>query len=255
MDCPSEEQLVRLALEDDAAVVSLAFDLPGRSLEVWHHGEAEPVARRLESLNLGSRLESSGPALKIPPTTAGEAPAGQARTLWIVLAINAVMFVVELSAGWLAESTGLLADSLDMLADASVYALSLYAVGHSAAMRLRAARLCGVLQLTLALGALGEVVRRTLTGSAPEPAAMMGVALLALAANVTCLVLLARHRDGGAHMTASYICSANDVIANVGVILAGALVAWTGSRVPDLLIGTAVAAVVMIGAIRILRLR
>ena len=84
---------------------------------------------------------------------------------------------------------------------------------------------------------------------------MMGVALLALAANVTCLLLIARHRHGGVHMKASWIFSANDVIANAGVIAAGALVAWSGSRLPDLIVGTAVALVVLAGALRILRLR
>jgi Co/Zn/Cd efflux system component len=184
-----------------------------------------------------------------------EGAADEARTLWLVLAINAVMFVVELTAGWLAESTGLLADSLDMLADAAVYGLSLYAVGRPALHRRRAARFAGLVQLSLALGAFGEVARRALLGSTPEPITMMSVALLALAANVTCLVLVGRHRHGGVHMKASWIFSANDVIANLGVIVGGALVAWSGSRLPDLIVGSAVAAVVLAGAIRILRLR
>ena len=84
---------------------------------------------------------------------------------------------------------------------------------------------------------------------------MIGISLLALAANVTCLLLIARHRHGGAHMKASWIFSTNDVLANLGVIAAGALVALTGSRLPDLLIGAAVALLVFVGAVRILRLR
>ena len=84
---------------------------------------------------------------------------------------------------------------------------------------------------------------------------MIGISALALAANVTCLLLLARHRHGGAHMKASWIFSTNDVLANLGIMAAGALVAWTGSRLPDLVIGTLVAALVLLGAVRILRLR
>lgn len=178
----------------------------------------------------------------------------EAKTLRWLLAINAVMFVVEFGAGWLAQSTGLIADSLDMFADAAVYGLALYAVGH-AGRQLRAARLSGWLQLLLALGVLGEVLRRWLTGSAPEPLPMMGIALLALAANVACMGMLARHRDGGAHMRASWIFSTNDVLANLGVILAGALVAWSGSNVPDLVIGTLIGLLVLNGARRILGLK
>ncbi len=84
---------------------------------------------------------------------------------------------------------------------------------------------------------------------------MIGISLLALAANVGCLVLISRHRHGGAHMKASWIFSTNDVLVNLGVMAAGALVAWTGSRVPDLVIGTAVGLLVLVGAFRILRLR
>ena len=185
---------------------------------------------------------------------AAAAAKAEARTLRWLLAINAVMFVVELVTGWLAQSTGLIADSLDMFADAAVYGLALYAVGH-AGRQLRVARLAGWVELLLALGALTEVLRRWLTGSAPEPLPMMGIALLALAANVTCMVLLAKHRDGGAHMKASWIFSTNDVFANLGVIIAGALVAWTGSNVPDLVIGALIGLLVLNGAWRILRLR
>lgn len=185
---------------------------------------------------------------------AAAAARAEARTLRWLLAINAVMFFVELGAGWLAQSTGLIADSLDMFADATVYGLALYAVGH-AGRQLGAARLSGWLQLLLALGALAEVLRRWLTGSAPEPLPMMGIALLALAANLACMAMLAKHRDGGAHMKASWIFSTNDVLANLGVILAGALVAWTGSNLPDLVIGTLIGLLVLNGARRILMLR
>jgi len=185
---------------------------------------------------------------------AAAAATAETTTLRWLLAINAVMFLVEIIAGWLAQSTGLIADSLDMFADSAVYGLALYAVGH-AGRQLRAARLSGWLQLLLALGVLGEVLRRWLTGSAPEPLPMMGIALLALAANFACMAMLAKHREGGAHMRASWIFSTNDVLANLGVILAGALVAWTSSNLPDLAIGTLIGLLVLNGARRILKLR
>jgi Co/Zn/Cd efflux system component len=258
MDCPSEERAIRMALDGLASVRALSFDLPGRRLTVWHEqGAASTVTERLEPLGLGAHLvETRTGASAVPDNAAtGTQEDTEARTLWIVLVINAVMFVVESVGGLLVQSAGLLADSLDMFADAAVYGLSLYAVGRAATHKLRAARVSGVLQLVLALGALFEVVRRALWGSEPEPTWMLGVATVALVANVSCLVLVSRHREGGAHMKASYIFSTNDVLANLGVIAAGALVAWTGSRFPDLVVGALIGLLVLSGAVRILRLR
>lgn len=230
------------------------FDLEARSLTVIHAGDAAPILAKLEPLGFGATLvasaEAAGGEIVATPDDATEG-----RTLKVLLVINAAMFVVELAAGWIADSTGLIADSLDMLADALVYGLSLYAVGRSATTKLKAAHVSGLFQSLLAVGVLLEVVRRLARGSEPEAPAMIAISLLALAANVGCLLLIAGHRHGGAHMKASWIFSTNDVLANVGVIVAGALVAWTGSRFPDLLIGTLVGCVVLLGGIRILRLR
>lgn len=257
MDCPSEENMVRMALGDVADIKSLSFDLSKREVAAVHGGDADAVLKRLERLNLGAVLRDSvsvTPQHATPATTDAE-DAAEAKTLRMLLAINGVMFVFELILGLLAESTGLIADSLDMFADAAVYGLALYAVGKAASMKSRAAHLAGWLQLLLALGALSEVVRRFLFGSEPESGLMMGVGLIALVANVTCLVLISKKRDRGAHMTASYIFSANDVIANLGVITAGILVAWTRSPYPDLVIGTIIGIIVLNGARRILQLR
>lgn len=253
MDCPSEERLIRMALDGAPDVSELRFDLQARTLTVVHEGEPSSILAKLEPLGLGARLRASEAA----PDEAAVAPddAGEARTLRLVLAINLAMFGVELVAGLLAESSGLIADSLDMLADATVYGLGLFAVGKAARLKLRAARVAGLLQGVLALGVLADVVRRLAVGSAPEAPAMIGVSLVALAANAACLVLLAGHRQGGAHMKASWIFTSTDVLANAGVIVAGGLVAWTGSRLPDLAIGTAVCMVLLAGAVRILRLR
>jgi Co/Zn/Cd efflux system component len=172
-----------------------------------------------------------------------------------LLAINALMFVAELALGVIAESAGLIADSLDMFADAAVYGLAFYAVGRSKGLQLKAAHLSGFLQIALALGVLLEVVRRFIFGSEPESLLMMGVGLVALVANVGCLLLIARHRDGGAHMRASWIFSANDVLANLGVIVAGLLVMITGSPYPDLIIGFAVGLLVLNGGRQILAMK
>lgn len=176
----------------------------------------------------------------------------QARVLWMVLGINAAMFVAEFIAGVIAQSTGLIADSLDMLADAVVYCVSLYAVGRSANLKNRAATLSGVLQILLAVSVAGEILRRTIMGSEPEPTLMIGVSLIALVANVICLALIAKHRDGEVHMRASWVFSKNDVIANVGVIAAGGLVLLLDAHWPDLVIGALIVFVVLRGGISIL---
>lgn len=177
----------------------------------------------------------------------------QQKALRWLLAINGFMFVAEFTAGLLSQSTALVADSLDMFADAAVYSVGLYAVGKAALHKARAASISGVLQILLALFALGEVIRRFLMGSEPEPAYMMLVGLVALIANVTCLAIIAKHRRGEVHMRASWIFSTNDVIANLGVIAGGALVYYLDSRFPDLVIGFIVGIIVLRGGIQIMK--
>ena len=174
-------------------------------------------------------------------------------TVWSLLAINGIMFAVEAVTGLIAESAGLLADSLDMLADATVYGIALYAVGRSNQLQLRSAATSGWVQIALGIGVLVEVVRRFISGSEPVSTVMMVVGLMALAANLICLTLLAKHREDGIHMRASWIFSTNDVIANVGVIASGAMVLYFGSRIPDLAVGAIVSALVVCGGWRILR--
>jgi len=178
---------------------------------------------------------------------------GERKTLLIVLAINAFMFIFELALGLIAGSTGLVADSLDMFADAAVYSLSLYAVGKSGTLKGKAARYSGILQSILAFLVLFDVLRRFIHGSDPVSVLMMVVGAVALIANATCLALISKHRDGGVHMRASVIFSTNDVIANIGVIISGALVWMLDSRYPDLVIGFIIASVVLRGGIHILK--
>jgi len=257
MDCPSEERMIRIALAEFETITALFFDLANRKLEVVHDDSAEPITGRLATLRLGATLEETRKAdPEILETAREQSSTGEeSGTLWLLLAINALMFMVEMTTGLIAQSAGLIADSLDMFADAAVYGLSLYAVGHSIRMQVRAAHVAGILQLILAIGVLVEVGRRFLFGSEPHSTLMMIIALVALIANSACLMLIHKHRNGGAHMKASWIFAANDVLINAGVILAGALVAWTGSRYPDLVIGTMVGVIVLIGARRILALK
>lgn len=170
-----------------------------------------------------------------------------------LLLINAVMFLVELAVGWYAESTGLLADSLDMLADAGVYGLSLYAVGKGLQRQSSVAYISGLLQIVLGTGVLLEVLRRFLFGSQPESVLMMGVATLALVANISCLWILSGHRNAGVHMRASWIFSTNDLLANVGVILSGGLVWVFGSRYPDLAVGALISGVIVRAGFNIIK--
>lgn len=137
MDCPAEERLIRLALQDLPGVGALVFDLRRRELRVQHDAPLPELTQRLQRLGLGARLLASGPAQR--PLAAPPDDAAQGRVLRWLLGINALMFVVELLGGWLAQSTGLMADALDMLADAAVYGLALQAVGQAAARKRRAA--------------------------------------------------------------------------------------------------------------------
>ncbi|MFN8542473.1 MAG: cation transporter, partial [Thermomicrobiales bacterium] len=173
------------------------------------------------------------------------------RALAILMALNGAMFFVEIVRGWRAESMGLVADGLDMGADAAVYLLALLAIGAPAHRKLRAARFAGRVQLLLGLIAVVEIVRRFVVGSDPEPPTMIGISLLALAVNVTCLAMLRHQREGEVHLQAAWIFSATDVQANLGVMAAGFLVDWLHSPVPDLVIGAVVCYLVLRGALRI----
>ncbi len=179
--------------------------------------------------------------------------AEQRKALSYLLLINAVMFVIELVTGVLANSTALMADSLDMLADAGVYGISLYVVGRSQRDKTRAAFLSGVLQMTLAGLVLLDVIRKFFAGSDPQSTLMMGVGAVALVANIIGLWLIAKHREEGVHLRASWIFSKNDVIANISVIISGWLVTLFQSPLPDLIIGLAIATLVLLGGVRILK--
>jgi Co/Zn/Cd efflux system component len=173
-----------------------------------------------------------------------------------VLIVNATLFVTEFVAGLLSHSMGLFADSLDMLADALIYGLALYAIGRSVARKGSIARACGWIELTLACTGFVEVARRAMGyGERPDYTVMIAISLLALCGNIFSAVTLRRLRSEESHIKASVIVTSNDIYANFGVILAGALIFAFGSRIPDLVVGTLIFVLVMRGALKVIRLR
>jgi cation diffusion facilitator family transporter len=177
----------------------------------------------------------------------------QSSTLKIVLAINAVMFVVELTAGLLGHSVSLVADSLDMLGDALVYGFSLYVVARGAAMKARAALFKGVIMAGFGLFVLGQALYRIVFPQLPVFEAIGAIGLLALATNSVCLYLLWRHRADDINMSSIWLCSRNDIIANVSVLFAAAGVWFTQSGWPDIVVGLALAALFLRSALHVLR--
>jgi Co/Zn/Cd efflux system component len=252
MDCPSEEQMIRMKLESFVKIHALEFDIPDRKLMVYHEGSIEDVGDALKELNLGAELTET-------TTTTNEVKSSENQTqrkiLWVVLAINFGFFIIEITTGFISKSMGLVADSLDMLADSFVYGLSLMAVGGSMARKKNVAKISGYLQMLLALLGFAEVVRRFFGYDAPPDFQLMiGISTLALIGNALCLYLLQKAKSNEAHMKASWIFTSSDILVNLGVIVAGVLVLLTNSNKPDLIIGTLVFALVLRGALRILRL-
>lgn len=177
----------------------------------------------------------------------------QSSTLKWVLGINAAMFVVELTAGLMSDSLSLLADSLDMLGDALVYGFSIYVVARGARMKARAALFKGIIMALFGLFVLGQAIYKMLFPHVPVYEVIGVIGLLALAANSLCFVLLWRHRSDDINMSSVWLCSRNDLIANVSVLLAAAGVWLTHSGWPDILVGLALAALFARSALFVLR--
>lgn len=252
MDCPSEENLIRMKLDDIPGIVHLDFDLPSRKLTVFSNGQIDQIEKSVIEMNLGGKKISTE---QTDHKEFGE-NANQKKLLWSVLAINFAFFVIEMTTGLVSKSMGLVADSLDMLADSFVYGISLLAVGSTMIRKKRIAKIAGYFQITLAIIGFVEVLRRFFGAEAlPDFSTMIIVSIFALMANGICLYLLQKSKSKEeAHMKASMIFTSNDVIINLGVIIAGILVNWLSSNKPDLIIGTIVFALVIQGAIRILKL-
>lgn len=178
--------------------------------------------------------------------------AAQRRTLRAVLAINLGQCALGAAVGFWAGSTALIGAALDNLADASVYGVSLYAVGRAARIKVLAARLSGWLLIGLAVVLIIEVIRRYFGSEQPVGPAMMAMAALNAVLNLVCLRLLSRHRGGDVNFKASAIFTSNDSIVNLAIVASGALVMWLGSNLPDLVLGLLVAGVAAHGGKEIL---
>jgi cation diffusion facilitator family transporter len=168
--------------------------------------------------------------------------ARQSATLRVVLAANAAMFAVELVAGLVAGSVALLADSLDMLGDALVYGFSLYVVARGAAWKARAAVVKAAVMALFGLFVLGQLVYKLFQPQLPAYETMGVVGALALAVNGLCFALLWRHRAEDINMRSVWLCSRNDVVSNVAVLLAAAAVLATHSPWPDIAVGALICA-------------
>ena len=178
---------------------------------------------------------------------------GYGRVLWIALVVNAVMFVVEVVAGVFAGSLSLQADALDFLSDAANYALSLWAVSRALKVRARVATLKGI---TMGLFGLWVLVRAALgvaSGEVPHAEAMSVTALLALAANLGVALLLYRYRNGDSNMRSVWLCTRNDVLGNIAVLLAAGGVFALSSRWPDLLVAAVISSLALVSAFQVLR--
>ncbi len=175
------------------------------------------------------------------------------RILWVALAVNALMFIVEMIAGATADSRALQADALDFFGDAANYAVSLAVVGSAIAWRARAALLKSLFMLGFAAWVLGSAIVAFINGTAPDGVVMCTIGGLALTANVGVALLLYRYRTGDANMRSVWICSRNDAIGNVAVMLAALGVLGTGSAWPDLIVASIMAGLALTGGVQVFR--
>ena len=175
------------------------------------------------------------------------------RALWIALAVNAIMFAVEIAAGLVAESRALQADALDFFGDAANYAISLGVAGLVLVWRARAALLKGATIMLFGLYVIGSAVWAALGDASPRPEIMGSIAVLALATNAGVALMLYRFRNGDSNMRSVWICSRNDAIGNVAVMLAALGVFGTGAAWPDLIVAALMALLALSGGLQIVR--
>lgn len=179
--------------------------------------------------------------------------AKHSKVLWVVLAINAAMFLIEGVAGFLAHSTSLMADALDMLGDAMVYGFSLFVLAKSARWHNRAAMVKGIFMAVFGLFVLVEAAYKIFYPVMPTVETMGIVGGIALAANLSCFFMIYKHRADNINMSSTWICSRNDLIANIGVLLAAGASYLYLSRWPDIFVGVIIAGLFLVSAFKVIR--
>jgi Co/Zn/Cd efflux system component len=175
------------------------------------------------------------------------------RALWAAIAINGVMFLVETAAGAMAESQALKADALDFLADTATYGLSLLVIGLLPIWRARAALFKGLSLAVMGLWVLGSTAYQALILGLPQAEVMGAIGLLALGANLASVLLLLRYRDGDANVRSVWLCSRNDAIGNIAVVIAASGVWATSTAWPDLIVAGLMASLFLWSATQIIR--
>ena len=192
MDCPSEENLIRMKLDGISSIVNLDFDISNRKLTVFHIGEIEQIENSVLELNLGGKKITT----EQTDRTEFIDNANQKKLLWTVLGINFAFFLIEITTGIISKSMGLVADSLDMLADSFVYGISLFAVGGTLNRKKQIAKIAGYFQITLAIIGFLEVLRRCFRDEIlPDFSTMIIVSIFALIANGICLYILQKSKN------------------------------------------------------------
>ena len=189
----------------------------------------------------------------LPSPDKGASTPAYRRILWVALAINLTMFGVEVLSGLGARSVSLLADSLDFLGDAANYGVSLFVLGMALHLRARASLLKGITMAAFGLWVLFITLSHAIAGTVPDAPTMGVVGAVALIANVTVAALLYRYRNGDSNMASVWICSRNDAIGNLAVMLAAAGVFGAGAGWPDFAVGASMSALALYGAWQIVR--
>lgn len=253
MDCPSEEQMVRMALDQFDKIESINVNLDKREVTVIHQEDSKELYKTVDKLNLDSTLISE---VEVGDEYNGVVNSTVQRFILAqVLLINLSFFIIEELAGYLFNSVGLSADGLDMLADSLVYLLALLSIGKSMTTKKMVSAFAGYFQIFLALLGFGQVIYRFINHDyLPHSLGMLIIAVMALLANIVSYFILSKTNQEEVHMKASKIFTSNDILINLGLIFSSLLVYILHSPSPDLIIGTLIFAFVLKGAFKILAL-
>lgn len=176
------------------------------------------------------------------------------RVLWFALVVNAVMFVVEMTAGLSGKSVSLQADAVDFFGDAVSYGLSLAVLSMPMIQRTRVAALKGTVMGLFGLWVAGNIVYNLMNGTVPSAPIMGGIGLLAMLANIVCALMLFRFRSADANLRSVWVCSRNDALSNVAVVIAASGVWATNSGIPDLIVAALIGGLALYGSFEVLRM-